>query len=80
MKDLSEYTETSSEYELFSFFHDKVISGEIKKFSQVKVLAEPILRSQRTYPVIMRVFELIKRLYWGFFSEIGKEKHSRASS
>jgi len=77
VKDLTEYKETSSEYELFSFFSDKVVSGEIKKFSQVKELAEPILRSQRTYPVIMRVFELIKKIYWGFFSEMGKETHAR---
>jgi len=77
VKDLTEYKETTSEYELFSFFHDKVVSGEIKKFSQLMVLAEPILRSQRIYPVMMRVFELIKKIYWGFFTEIGKETHAR---
>ena len=77
MKDLSEYKETTSEYELFSFFSDKVVSGEIKKFSQLKEQAEPILRNQKTHPVIMRLFELIKKIYWGFFSEMGKETHSR---
>jgi hypothetical protein len=77
VKDLTEYTETTSEYELFSFFSEKVLSREITKFSQLKVLAEPILRSQRIHPVIIRVFELIKNLNWGFFSDMNKETHLR---
>jgi hypothetical protein len=77
VKDLTEYTESTSEYELFSFLSDKVISKEVVKFSQLKELAEPILRSQRTHPIIMRVFELIRKLYWGFFTEMTKETHLR---
>ena len=77
MKDLTEYTETTSEYELFSFFHDKIISREITKFSQLRELATPILRSQRTHPVIMRAFVLIKKINWGFFSEMTRETHLR---
>jgi len=77
VKDLNEYTETTSEYELFAFFHEKVISREITKFSQLRELAAPILKSQRTFPVIMKVFELIKKLYWGFFSDMAKETHLR---
>jgi len=77
VKDLTEYTESTSEYELFSFLSDKVISKEVVKFSQLKEFAEPILRSQRTHPIIMKVFELIRKLYWGFFSEMTKETHLR---
>ena len=77
MKDLTEYTETTPEYELFSFLHDKVITKEITKFSQLRELATPILKSQRTHPVIMRVFELIRKLNWGFFADITKETHLR---
>jgi len=77
VKDLTEYTETTSEYELFSFLSDKVITKGVTKFSQLKELAEPILRSQRTHPIIMRVFELIRKLYWGFFSDMTKETHYR---
>ena len=77
MKDLTEYTETTSEYELFSFLAEKVLSKEITKFSQLKELVAPILRSQRTHPVIMRVFELIKKLCWGFFADMAKETHLR---
>ncbi|GHV43121.1 hypothetical protein AGMMS49546_23800 [Spirochaetia bacterium] len=77
MKDLSEYTEATSEYELLSFLYDKVISREITVFSQLMVFAGPIIRSQRTHPVIMRVFGLIKQLYWGFFSDITLSTHKK---
>jgi len=77
VKVLTEYTESTSEYELFSFLCDKVVSKEITRFSQLKEFAEPILRSQRTHPVIMRIFEFIKKLNWGFFANITKETHLR---
>ena len=77
MKDLAEYTEAISEYELFSFLSDRVISREITKFSQLREIAAPILKFQKTYPVIMRVFELIRKLNWGFFADMTKETHLR---
>ncbi|MCL2006646.1 MAG: hypothetical protein FWG77_01040 [Treponema sp.] len=77
MKNLNEYTENTSEYELFSFLSEKVLSGEISKFSQLKEQIEPILRYQKAHPVIMRVFDLIKKLNWGFFAEMEKSTHLR---
>jgi hypothetical protein len=77
VKDLTEYTEATSEYELFSFLSEKVISREISKFSQLKEYAAPILRNQRIHPVITRLFEYIKRLNWGFFSDMNKDTHQR---
>ena len=77
MKDLTEYTETTSEHELFCFLHEKIVSKEITKFSQLREFAAPILKSQRTHPVIMRAFELIKKLNWGFFAQMHKETHLR---
>ena len=77
MKDLNEYTETTSEYELFAFLHDKVVSREITKFSQLKEYAGPILKSQRTQPIIAKVFEDIKKFNWGFFSDMSKTTHLR---
>jgi len=77
VKDLTEFTDATSEYELFSFLHDKVISREVTKFSQLKELVTPILKKEKTFPVIMKGFELIKHLNWGFFSEMSKETHSK---
>ncbi|MDR2607015.1 MAG: hypothetical protein LBC57_01370 [Treponema sp.] len=75
MKDLSEYNELVSEHELFSFLYDRVITKEINTFSQLKTFAEPIIRDKRCHPVIMRIFELIKKLNWGFFSGISPLTH-----
>ena len=77
MKDLTEYTESTSEYELYSFLSDKVVAGEVRKFSQLMELADPILRSQRTHPVIMKTFELIKKLNWGFFANMARDTHAK---
>jgi hypothetical protein len=39
--------------------------------------AEPILRSQRIHPVLIRIFELIKKLNWGFFANITPAAHKK---
>ncbi|MDR1389779.1 MAG: hypothetical protein LBJ31_07355 [Treponema sp.] len=77
MKDITEYTEASSEYELFSFLSDKIVTKEFNSFSALKTYVLPIVKDKRTHPVIMRCFELLKRLNWGFFSEMGFQSHKR---
>jgi hypothetical protein len=77
VKSLSEYTETTPEYELFSFFYDRIINREMVTFSVLREFAAPVVKSQRTHPVIMRAFELIKRLNWGFFSQISPVTHKK---
>lgn len=77
MKDLAEYTEATSEYELFSFLYDRIISREIVTFSQLTGYAASIVREKRWYSVIMRLFELIKRLNWGFFAGISPATHRK---
>jgi hypothetical protein len=77
VKDLAGYTENTSEYEVFSFLYDRVVSREIRTFSALLAFAEPVLKSQRIHPVIMRVFELIKKLNWGFFAGISPATHKK---
>jgi hypothetical protein len=77
VKELEEYNESVPDYELFSFLYDRIIGKEITIFSQLREYAAPILRDKRTHPVIMRAFELIKRLYWGFFSGISLATHRK---
>ncbi|MDR1898950.1 MAG: hypothetical protein LBQ55_02980 [Treponema sp.] len=77
MKNLGEYGENTTEYELFSFLYDRVITKEITTFSQLKQFAEPVLRDKRSHPVVLRVFELIKKLNWGYFSIISPSSHKR---
>jgi hypothetical protein len=77
VKDLASYTENTSEYEVFSFLYDRVVSREIRTFSGLTAFAEPIARSQRIHPVLMKVFELIKKLNWGFFANISPAVHKK---
>jgi hypothetical protein len=77
VKDIAEYRESTSEYELFSFLYDKIISREISSFSALKELTKPILKDRRTHPALLRAFELIQRFYWGFFSGMTSFTHKK---
>jgi hypothetical protein len=77
VKDLTEYADSVPDYELFSFLYDRIISREITTFSGLKEFAAPVIRDKKSHPVIMRAFELIKRLNWGFFSAISPETHRK---
>ena len=77
MKDLGEYSSNTSEYELFSFLGEKIIAREFTTFSALKTFAQPIVRDTKTHPVIMRCFEMIKRLNWGFFADMTFASHKR---
>jgi hypothetical protein len=77
VKDLTDYSNTTSEHELFAFFYDRIIARDITTFSALTEFAEPILRDRRCHPVMMRCFELIQRLYWGFFAGISYTTHKK---
>jgi hypothetical protein len=77
VKDLTDYRDSTSEHELFSFLCDKILSRELNAFSALKEYAQPILKDKRTHPVMMRCFELIQRLYWGFFSGMTGATHRK---
>jgi hypothetical protein len=77
VKDISEFNSGITEHEFFSFMYDKVISGEIKTFSKLKELITPIIREKSTHPVIMKTFQLIKNLNWGFFANIDPNNHKK---
>ncbi|MCL1928866.1 MAG: hypothetical protein FWG07_08765, partial [Treponema sp.] len=77
MKDLSEYNGNTSEYELFSFLSEKILAREFTTFSALKTFAQPIVRDTKIHPVIMRCFEMLKRLNWGFFSDMTLKSHKR---
>jgi hypothetical protein len=53
------------------------MSGEIITFSQLKQFVKPIIKSQTVQNVILRVFDLIKRLNWGFFADVSPQTHRK---
>ncbi|MDR0502668.1 MAG: hypothetical protein LBH16_05040 [Treponema sp.] len=75
MKDIIEYNKGMTEYELFYFLYEKIASREITVFSDLKELVTPVIRDKQTHPVIMRAFELLKRINWGFFANICPGTH-----
>ena len=75
MKDINEYNNNTSDYELFAFLYERIFNGEIRTFSNLKDFVEPIIKQKRTHNVIMQAFGLIKRLYWGFFMRISPQTH-----
>jgi hypothetical protein len=75
VQDIGEYTNNTSEYELFSFLSERIMEGEIGTFSSLRKFAEGIIGNKRCYPAIMGAFNLIKRLNWGFFSSISPQTH-----
>jgi len=75
VKEISEYNSGMSEYELFSFLYDKIISKEITTFSKLRELITPVLKDKAAHPVVMRAFNLIKSMNWGFFSNISPNTH-----
>ncbi|MCL2066755.1 MAG: hypothetical protein FWG99_04755 [Treponema sp.] len=77
MKDITEYNNGTSEFELFSLLYDKIISKEIVTFSKLKEYVAPVVKDKAAHPAIIRAFELIKRLNWGFFRLLGPQTHKK---
>ncbi|MDR2149645.1 MAG: hypothetical protein LBO67_02260 [Spirochaetaceae bacterium] len=77
MTAITNYNENTSNYELFCFLYEAIINREVTTFLQLKALAAPVLKDKRVSPVIMKAFELIKRLYWGFFANILPSSHKK---
>ena len=77
MKDIAEYNSGMTEFEFFSFLYEKIISKEIIAFSSLKELITPVLKDKWTHPVIMKAFQLLKHLSWGFFATISPNTHKR---
>ncbi|MCL2180893.1 MAG: hypothetical protein FWB83_07175 [Treponema sp.] len=77
MKDISEYNSGMTEHEFFGFLYEKIINKEITVFSKLREIVTPVLKDKWTHPVIMRAFQLLKRMNWGFFSTICPSTHKK---
>jgi hypothetical protein len=77
VKNINEYNSGMTEYQFFSFLYDKVMAKEITTFSKLRELVAPCLKDKWTHAPIMRAFNLLKRLNWGFFSNICPNTHKK---
>jgi hypothetical protein len=53
------------------------MAREIIAFSQLKQFVKPIIKSQTVQNVVLQVFDLIKKLNWGFFAGISPQTHRK---
>jgi len=77
VKNINEYNSGMTEFELFSFLYDKIVTKEITSFSKLRELIAPVLKDKWTHPVVMRAFLMLKRLNWGFFASICPNTHKK---
>ena len=77
MKDISEFNGGMTGYELFSFLYERIITKEVSTFSKLKEMVAPIIREKWTHQVIMKAFQLLKSLNWGFFAKISPSTHTK---
>jgi len=77
VKTIAEYNSGMTEFEFFSFLYDKIISKEVVTFSKLREMIAPAVKDKWTHPVIMRAFQLLKRLNWGFFAAISPNTHKK---
>lgn len=75
MKQISEYSSDTSLFELFTFFYDRIISGEIENFSQLMNHSESFPLDNRTIGVLQKAFHLIKKLHWGIFQDLDPKNY-----
>ncbi len=74
MKSLQDLTDTTSAYELFTYFYWKILDGEVRTFAELVAAAETVPESNRKTFVLRNGFLLIRRLYWGFFRDLTREE------
>jgi len=77
VKDISEFNSGMTEFEFFSFLYEKIVSREITSYTKLRELVQPVLKEKWTHPVFIRAFQLLKRLNWGFFSNICPNDHKK---
>jgi len=75
VREISEYNSGMTEHEFFSFLYDRIISKEVTTFSKLRELVAPVIKDKWTHTVIMKAFNLLKSLNWGFFSYISANTH-----
>ena len=77
MTSIADYNDDTSNDELFCFLYEAIINRDITTFSQLKNLMLPILKNKKVRPIVIKAFNLIKRLYWGFFADIDPSMHKK---
>ena len=79
MNKIEEFNQSTSKYELYTHLSEKIVSGEIKTFSEIFTYAknvnfEKVHDSKR---ILKGLFDLIRKINWGFFNNLDKELYPK---
>ena len=77
MFEIAEYNKETTFYELFFFLYVKIMKKEVTTFEQLVSLTERIPLSYKKEHALKSGFHLIRKLNWGFFSQLTLELYPK---
>jgi len=77
MKNIKEYSSQTSAEELYHFLSHQIIQDNITSFSDLLEYVKELPRDRLVVQTCVDLFPLIRRLNWGFFSEVSKEAYPK---
>lgn len=70
MRDLTELTDQTTSYEIFTHVYWRIVTREITDFSSLVKYLKPVEEGSRKDYVLKMSFPLIREIHWGFFREL----------
>lgn len=70
VKAISEYSNKTSAYELFSFLCDQILSGHLSDFKQIENQLLSLSDDKRRSFAAIKAFRVLKGARWGFFKDL----------
>lgn len=77
MQSLSDYTPSTPASELYHFLAEAIMRNNISDFSGLLAYTKSIPLDQKTSQVLISLFRLIQKLYWGFFRDVDNETYPK---
>ena len=79
MNKIEEFNQSTSKYELYTHLSEKIVSGEIKTFSEIFTYAKNVnFEKVHDHKKILKgLFDLIRKINWGFFNNLDKELYPK---
>ncbi len=75
MRDISEYGDNTSPYELFSHIYWCIINRRIRLLSELEAYLSSVPEGSKKEFVFKSAFQMLKEMHWGFFSELDSRNY-----
>jgi class 3 adenylate cyclase len=77
MRDVKEFSEKTSAYELFTHLYVRIVRHEITTFAELLQYTESIPPSKKKEYALRNAFILVQKLNWGFFSDLSPDEYPK---